>query len=242
MKPDGAGILPLAGAAVDLASLVPKTDGWVAGAAVVLEACALPNGFVKGCAVGIDEFDDVPKLNTAFGGGSDDATAAKGLDEVTVVGLLVIPKLNFGFDASLTPPAGRAPAVGLEVFPVDVGGLGNAKRFCVELGPIPCGADEVFEVRLFDGTFACPKENMEEVAEPLASGADEGAVVVVGCAVFVKKVGVIDMDDTGPLAAGLDAEVCDTGFGADGKGNKVLGTAVVVLASALSFASLIGAF
>jgi len=245
LKLDGAGILLLAGAPVDLTSLVPKTDGWIACTVVVLEACALPKGFVKGCAVGTDEFDEVPKLNTAFGGGSDDATADKGLDEVTVVGLLVIPKLNFGFDASLPPPAGRALALGLEVFSVDVGGLGfcgNAKILCVELGPIPCGADEAFEMGLFDGTFACPKEKIEEVAEPLASGADEGAVVVVGCAVFVKKVGVVEMDDTGPLAAGLDAEVCDTGFGAEGKENKVLETAVVVLASGLSFASLNGAF
>jgi hypothetical protein len=226
---------------VDLLSLVPKTDGWVACTAVVLEACALPNGFVTGCAVGADEFDEVPKPNTAFGGGLDGATTARGLDEVTLVGLLVIPKLNFGFDASLVPPAGRALALGLEVFSVDVGGLGfcaNAKIFCVELEPIPCGAGEAFEMGLFDGAFACPKENIEGAAEPLASDADEGAVVVVGCAVFVKKVGVVELDDTGPLAAGLGAEVCDTGTGAEGKGNKVLGTAVVVLVSGLSFASL----
>jgi hypothetical protein len=50
--------------------------------------------------------------------------AAGGLDEVTPAGLLVIPKLNFGFDASLVPPAGRPPAPGLELFSVDVGGLG----------------------------------------------------------------------------------------------------------------------
>lgn len=229
----------LAGAPVDLLSLVPKTDGWVVCTAVVLEACALPNGFVTGCAVGADEVDEVPKLNAAFGGGLDGATATGGL-EVILVGLLVIPKLNFGFDASLAPPAGRALALGLEVFSVDVGGLGfcgNAKIFCVELEPIPCEAGEAFEMGLFDGAFACPKEKIEGPAELLASGADEGAIVVVGCAVFVKKAGGVELDDTGPLAAGLDAEVCDTGIGAEGKGNKVLGTAVVVLVSGLSFAS-----
>lgn len=104
------------------------------------------------------------------------------------------------------------------------------------LEPIPCGADEAFEGGVFDGTFVCPKENIEEAAEPLASGADDGAVV--GCEVFVKKVGVVELDETGPLAAGIDVEVCVTGVGAEGKGNKVPGATVAVLASGLSFASL----
>jgi hypothetical protein len=87
---------------------------------------------------------------------------------------------------------------------------------------------------LFDCAFVCPKEKIEETAEPLVSGADEGAVM--GCAVFVKKVGVVELDETGPLA-GIDVEVCVTEFGAEGKGNKVAGAAVAVLASGLSFAS-----
>lgn len=247
MKVDKVGILLLAGAPADFPSPVPNTDGWVACAVVVLEACALPNGFVTGCNVGADEFDkfdDMPKLNIGFGAGSDGAAAAGGLDEVTIVGLLVIPKLNFGFDASLAPPAGRALALGLELFSADVGGLGfcgNAKRLGdVVLELIPCGGDETFETELFDGAFAWPKEKIEEAAEPLASGADGGAVM--GCAVFVKKVEVVELDDTGPLAAGIDAEVCDTGIEAEGKGNKVPGAAVFALASGLPFASLIWTF
>ncbi len=93
---------------------------------------------------------------------------------------------------------------------------------------------------LFDGAFACPKEKNEGAAEPLASGADGGAVV--GCAVFVKKVGVVELDETGPLAARKDAAVCVTGFGAEGKGNKVPGAAAAILASGLSFVSLDWAF
>jgi hypothetical protein len=89
---------------------------------------------------------------------------------------------------------------------------------------------------LFDGIFACPKEKIEGAAEPLASCADGGAVV--GGVVFVKKLGVVELDETGPLAAGIGAEVCATGFGAEGKANKVPGATVVVLASGLSFASL----
>ena len=96
-----------------------------------------------------------------------------------------------------------------------------------------------FEMGLFDGTFACPKENIEEAEEPLAS-ADEGAVV--GCVVFVKKLGVVDLDETGPLAAGIDVEVCVAGIGAEGKENNVPGATGAVLASGLSFASLDWAF
>jgi hypothetical protein len=93
---------------------------------------------------------------------------------------------------------------------------------------------------LFGGAFACPKENIEGAAGPLASDADEGAVV--GCAVFVKKVGVVELNETGPLAGGIDAEVCVTGFGAEGKANKVPGATVDVLASGMSFAPLGWAF
>jgi hypothetical protein len=96
-------------------------------------------------------------------------------------------------------------------------------------------------MELFGCAFVCPKEKIDEAAEPPVSGADEGAVV--GCAVFVKKVGVVELDETGPLAAGIEVEVCVTGFGAEGKGNKVAGAAAAVLASGLlSFASLDWAF
>lgn len=76
------------------------------------------------------------------------------------------------------------------------------------------------------GLFACafvgPKGKGEEAAEPPTFGADEGAVV--GCVVLVKNV-----DETGRVAGGIDAEVCATGFGAEGKGNKLMGAAAVVL-------------
>lgn len=109
---------------MDLPSLIPNTDGWVACPVVVLEAGGLLNGFVTGCPVGADEFFGVPKLNMGFGGASDGVPAAWGIDGVTLVGLIVIPKLNFGFDASLVPPAGTALTLGLELFSVEVGGLG----------------------------------------------------------------------------------------------------------------------
>ena len=240
MKPDEADSIPLVGAPADLPPLIPNTDGWVGCAAIVFEAGELLNRFVAGCTFGADGFVEMPKLNIGFGGGSDSVEAAGGLDGVTLVGLLVIPKLNFGFGASLVPPAGRAPALGLVIFSVDVGGLG----FCASenipkgelLDPIPFGADEVFEMGLFDGTFVCPKEKIEEAAEPLVSGTDDGAVV--GCEVFVKKV-VVELDETGRLAVEIDTEVCVTGVGAEGKGNKgPPGATVAVLASGLSFASL----
>jgi len=124
LKPDKAGIKPLGEVPAVLPSLVPNTDGWVACAVVVLGACALLNVFVTACAVGADEFFDMPKPNTGFGGASDGMTAAGGFDDVTLVGLLVTPKLNFGFDASLVFPVGRGPALGLELFSEDVGGFG----------------------------------------------------------------------------------------------------------------------
>lgn len=102
---------------------MPNTD-WVVGAVVMLEAGGLPNGFVAGCPVGADGFFGVPKLNMSFGGASDGVAPVRGLDGVAVVGLVVIPKLNFGFDASLVPPAGTVLALVLELCSVEVGGLG----------------------------------------------------------------------------------------------------------------------
>ena len=210
---------------------------------MVLEAGGLLNGFIIGCAVGADEFFGMPKLNVGFGA-SDGVAAAGGLDGVTLVGLFVIAKLNFGFDASLVPPAGIVLALGLELFSLKVGGLGfcpSEKKFWgVVIEPLPCGADGGFDKGLFDCAFVCPKEKIEEAAEPLVSGADGGAVM--GCAVFVKKVGVVELDVTRPLAAEIDVDVCVTGFGAEGKGNRVAGAAAAVLASGLSFASLDWAF
>ena len=124
MKPDEAGIIPLVGVPADLPSLIPNTGGWVACAVVMLEAGGLPNGFVTACPVGAGEFFGAPKLNVSFGGASDGVAPARGLDGLTLFGLLVIPKLNFGFDASLVPPAGTALALVLELFSVEVGGLG----------------------------------------------------------------------------------------------------------------------
>ena len=86
------------------------------------------NGLVIGCTVGADEFFGTPKLNVGFGGAPDGVAAARGIDGVTLVGLLAIPKLNFGFDASLVPPVGTALALELELFSVEVGGLGFCPR------------------------------------------------------------------------------------------------------------------
>lgn len=90
----------------------------------MFEAGGLLNGFVIGCTVGANESFGMPKPNMGFGGAPDGVAAARGLDAVTLVGLLVIPKLNFGFDASLVPPSGTALALGLELISVEVGGLG----------------------------------------------------------------------------------------------------------------------
>jgi hypothetical protein len=108
----------------NLPSVMPNVDGWFNCVAGVLEATALLNRFAAGGATD-DEVFAGPKLNTGFDSESDPvgAGAAGGLDGVTLVGLLVIPKLNFGFIASAVPPAGRALAVGLALLLVDVGGL-----------------------------------------------------------------------------------------------------------------------
>lgn len=94
----------------------------------MLEADGLLNGFVIGCTVGADESFGMPKLNEGFEGGPEGVAAATGLDGATLGGLLDIPKLNFGFDVSLVPPAGTALAPGLELFSVEVGGLGFCPR------------------------------------------------------------------------------------------------------------------
>ena len=182
--------------------------------------------------------------------------AAVGLDGVTAVGLLVIPKLNFGFDASL---AGTVLALGLEILLAVVAGLegcGNEKKpWGAALEPFPCGADNAFETGLVNGAFAGPKEKIEAFADPFASGTEEG--VVVGCVFCVKKLGTVGLDKPDPLAAGVDVElklgivgldgtvaagvdieVCVAGIGAEGKENKVGGAATAVLPSDLSFASL----
>jgi hypothetical protein len=199
-------------------------------------------------------------LNIAFDDASDVVGAAVGLDGVTAVGLLVIPKLNFGFDASL---AGTVLALGLETLLAVVAGLegcGNEKKFCgAALKPFPCGADEACEMELVDGgAFTGAKEKIEAFADPFASGTEEG--VVVGCVFCVKKLetvgldkpgpvaagidvelklGMVGLDGVGALAAGVDVEVCIAGIGAaEGKENKVGGAAAAVLPSDLSFASL----
>ena len=192
-------------------------------------------------------------MNIDFDDASDVVGAAVGLDGVTAVGLLVIPKLNFGFGASL---AETVLALGLETLLAVVTGLEgceNEKRPCgAALEPFPCGADDAFETGLVDGAFTGPKE------KTFASGTEEG--VIVGCAFCVKKLGTVGLDETGPLAAavdvelklgivgldggtgplavGVDVEVCVAGIDMEGKGNKVGGAATAVLPSDLSFASL----
>lgn len=197
-------------------------------------------------------------MNIDFDDASDVVGAAVELDGVTAVGLLVIPKLNFGFGASL---ARTVLALGLEILLAVVTGLEgceNEKRPCgAALEPFPCGADETFETGLVVGAFTGPKEKTEEFADPFASGTEEG--VVVGCAFCAKKLGTVGLDETGPLAAavdvelklsivgldgtgplaaGVDVEVCVAGIDMEGKGNKVGGAATAVLPSDLTFASL----
>jgi len=250
---------PLAGAPGDLLSLAPNDNGWF-NCVAVLEAAVLPNGFAAGGAAGVDELFGSPKPNTGFDVESDAAGAAGGLDGVTLIGLPVSPKLNFGFSTSPVPLAGRVLALGLGSLLVGFGGLEgceNEKKLGVVFEPFPCGADETFEVEVFDGAFGCPKEKNEEFVELFASGTDDGAVV--GCELGVKKLGTVGLDEivplaagvgaevklervgldgAGPLAAGVDAGVCVAGIGAEGKENKVPGAVAGVLPSDLSFASL----
>ena len=145
-------------------------------------------------------------MNIDLDDASDVVGAAVGLDGVTAVGLLVIPKLNFGFGASL---AGTVLALGLGILLAVVTGLEgceNEKRPCgATLEPFPCGADETFETGLADGAFTGPKEKSEDFAGPFASGTEEG--VVVGCAFCVKKLGAGGLDETGPLATAVDVEL-----------------------------------
>jgi hypothetical protein len=139
LVPDTANVAPLVGRPVVLPSLVaPNGDGWFACAPVVLVVNALLKEFTVGCIVGVDELFDAPKLNVGFGG-SDEVGAATELDGGAVATLFVIPKLNFGLDASPVPPAGGALALGLELVLVDVEELGaceNEKRLW-GAGPLP---------------------------------------------------------------------------------------------------------
>jgi hypothetical protein len=161
--------------------------------------------------------------------------ATGGLDGGAAVALLVIPKLNFGFDASPVPPAGRALALGLELVLVEVEGLGACENKNGLWGaePLPCKVDETFGRGLFAGGFACSKPKNEGVVEPFA-GANEGAVV--GGACCVKRLRVAELDGTGPLA-GVVVEVCVAGIGVVEKENGVPETDWVILVSGLPFAS-----
>jgi hypothetical protein len=76
----------------------------------------------------------MPKLNTGFDDEADEVGATGGFGGfggVTPVGLLVTPKLNFGFDASLVPPATRVLVLGCElllVLLVDADGLRSCEN------------------------------------------------------------------------------------------------------------------
>jgi hypothetical protein len=67
LKPDEVDIIPRVGAPADVPPLIPNTGGWVACAAVIFAAGALPNEFVTGGAVNADELVEMPKLNMGFG-------------------------------------------------------------------------------------------------------------------------------------------------------------------------------
>jgi len=121
-------VTPLAGVPAGLFSLVLKSDGGFTCVAVVLGPGALPNMFVTGCAVGTDELFGIPKPNIGFGAESDTVAAAGGLNWLALVGLLVIPKLNFGFDESPELLAVGTLALGLELLPGGLEGCGNEKK------------------------------------------------------------------------------------------------------------------
>ena len=225
----------------------------------MLEATVLLNGLAAGGAAGADDPFERPKLKIGFDDASDVVGAAVGLDRVTAVGMLVLPKLNFGFDASL---AEMVPVPGLEILLAVVAGLegceNEKKLWGAAFEAFPCGADEAFETGLVDGAFTELKEKVEEFADPFASDTEDG--IVVGCVFCAKKLGTVGLDETGPLAAGVDVElklgivgldgtgalaagvdveVCIAGIGAEGKENKVGGAAATAgLPSDLSFASL----
>jgi len=128
LKAEGVDVTPLAGVPAGLLSLMPKSDGGFTCVVVVLAPGVLPNRFVTGCAVGTDEFFEIPKLNIGFGAESDTAAATGGLDWLTLVGLLVTPKLNFGFDVSPELPAVGALALGLELLFGGLEGCENDKK------------------------------------------------------------------------------------------------------------------
>jgi hypothetical protein len=234
--PDTADVAPLVGRPVDLSSLVvPNSDGWFACAAVVLVVNALLKEFTVGCIVGVDELFDAPKLKVDFGG-SDEVVVAAELDGGAVATLFVIPKLNFGFDASPVPPAGGALALGLELVLVEVeesGARENENRRW-GAGPLPWEVDEIFGIGLFASGFAWVKLKIEGVDEPFAA-ANEGPVV--GGACCVKRLGMVELDGTGPLAAGVETEVCVAGTGAGENDNEVPENGWAVLVSGLPRAS-----
>jgi hypothetical protein len=212
-----------------LSPVVPNTDGgftWVVVAPVVV---ALLKGFAVGCVVGAaDELFSGPKLNVSFGGSDEVAAAGEGLDGGGAACLFVIPNLNFSFDASPVSPAegGLALRSELVVVKVEEVGLVNENRF-EGAGPLPCKVPETF-VGLLSGGFVCPKLKNEGVVVPFVA-ANEG--IVVGGAFCAKGLGMVE----GPLAAGVEAEVCTVGIGAGEKENE--GNDWVVLVSGLPFAS-----
>lgn len=68
------------------------------------------------------------------------------------------------------------------------------------------------------------------------AGLDETGPLAAGVDVEL-KLGMGGLDGTGALAAGVEVEVCVCGIGAEGKENKVGGAATAVLPSDLTFAS-----
>jgi hypothetical protein len=93
---------------------------------------------------------------------------------------------------------------------VEVAEVGNENRFG-GTGPLPCEVDDTF-VGLLSGGFVCPKPKNGVVVPFVA--ANEG--VVAGGAFCAKGLGMVG----GPLAAGVGAEVCGVGTGAEGKENE----------------------
>ena len=190
--------------------------------------------FVTGCTDGTDEFIDGPKLNTGFGG-LDGAGAAGGLDGEVIGALFVIPKLNFGFCESLTPPVGGT--AGLEplvVVVLELEGCGKAKVPRVvapELSPWEVSGP--FATEGFAGGFVCPKENEEGGATETFEF--EGAAAGGGGA---KRLGVAGLDGKGPLPDGVGTGFWFAEIGVVEKENEGPGTARVALFSGLSLVSL----
>lgn len=188
---------------------------------------------MTGCTGGADELIDWPKLNTGFGG-LDGAGAAGGLDGEVIGALFGIPKLNFGFCESLTPPVGGT--AGLEpliVVVVELEGCGKEKApRVVAPEPSPWEVSGPFATEGFAGGFVCPKENDEggatETFEFEGGAAGGGA----------KKLGMAGLDREGPLPEGVGAGFWFAETGVLEKENEGPGTARVVLFSGLSLVSL----